>query len=514
MHAELPFLAHLDLDGTADHGAIRRAYARKLKKIDADIDPAAFQCLRNAYEAALHWCEYAETQCAAEETPAEVLAPAQAERLQAVEPPVREAAVDPALLAAQRAFQSFLDATATLRATPGEDPEESWTQALRQALDAEVMISLQVKLHFEGYVIGLLCAGWRPGHEHLLAAAVAAFGWLGDRRRLYLYGDIGALMNQAMDELTVLRRTLEPDQHTQARMLYHLRQAAVPADYLVRYNMVHGERMFQRCPALLPMIASMDMFRQWRARYVELEGEPPDTSLPPPSAAPVEHKRKGIRPPFWLLILLMLALRLPSLWHSSASPPVSPSAIVGLGPTPELSGPQLAEIAARIKRTPPLGQEWRAVYEVTLGGAGGVNLVTKSRSSGHPEFDRAVEQAIRFSPPFPPETPRVFLVDLTVKGKEHKTVSHAQLADIAHRIRFKEDRNQPCRPLTVSVQIAFDEAGGFTDVLLARSSGDAGYDAAAVAAVRDTKPWGAGYEGGYQMGFRHECRRTAEARGQ
>lgn len=43
----------LGIEPTADAAAIRRAYAHRLRAIDPDSDPAAFQRLREAYEAAL-----------------------------------------------------------------------------------------------------------------------------------------------------------------------------------------------------------------------------------------------------------------------------------------------------------------------------------------------------------------------------------------------------------------------------------------------------------------------------
>ncbi|WP_426321613.1 hypothetical protein [Pseudoduganella sp. R-43] len=142
----MKFLDRLSLDASANSRTIRRAYARELKLIDQEAEPAAFQALREAYEAALRWAESGAT-----ELP---------------EPDQHE-------MPHEGALAQLNDL-------------KSLEQA-RQILQSLRPLNLEDSEVFEASVARLLESGWRPGHEYLFPAACEIFYW--DGRQLPSYMD-------------------------------------------------------------------------------------------------------------------------------------------------------------------------------------------------------------------------------------------------------------------------------------------------------------------------------------
>ncbi len=204
------YFAHLDLDPTEDTGAIRRAYAVALKRIDQDSEREAFERLREAYQRALDWArsppveddaDFDEAEIADEEperwvepaaadaVPVEV---AHAARIDRDEGPVDDDDIDLAAEAEERAA-AIADWVARLM-------DEDAPDLLAQALADPRLGHLDARYEFERQLLEALHAD-PDGRLALFEAAAAAFDWRGDQLRLLGGGPETVWLDRVIDQI-------------------------------------------------------------------------------------------------------------------------------------------------------------------------------------------------------------------------------------------------------------------------------------------------------------------------
>lgn len=506
MHATA-FLHRLGLDQAADERAVKRAYARELKQIDQEQDAAGFQMLRHAYEMALDWARCKPAGGHGEGSAGEALSfappatppvpvvvtPQVVPELRirqraapAPQAPARDADTgdSPAELA-QAVFEDFHMACAALVAKGRAGDGLAWRRQLQASLDDERLLNIAARAHFEFYVGRLLAKGWRSGHESLFPAARQVFGWEKDRRRLDEFGQLGAWLNQAIDECAMFEQQDGADTNAQADAILRLREAAEPGTRDLVLHAPHLRNMAERFPAWTAIIASTERIGEWiareqalpkwRRRKVKRAASPADNSgdfnwwsllffvlvtvsmlsrcssqsSAPPSSSFDPQRIEQTRQPTTGFTLPQTAEQEaaeeayrraagtlymePGTRKLDGSPYAPQSTMPPTPAAPPKPGRRPPNAAERKIISDRIQFEWAHVHNqlytvdftVELDEHGAIRRLTKKTGSGLPVLDRHVEEAIRESAPFKPEISRSFGLTYQwgIKGGKREPVS-------------------------------------------------------------------------------------------
>lgn len=251
-----PYLRRLNLDHDADLRAIKRAYARELKLIDQESDPAGFQTLREAYEAAQAWVARRDAR------PADP----------AVDDPSPEDATPANNVAPSRAPESLARAilaewtTHLDHAPDGLDAAVAWLGS--QESDPRLDLA-DTRNALETVLVEHLTTDWAPSHEALFGFALRAFHWRDDTARLARLGNAGDFLRQAVADHAGFA-AMDPAQQSQFReSLRALAQPDPPQAEALAAALGHVEDITARFPAFSRIVADLANLPHWRALQVE-----------------------------------------------------------------------------------------------------------------------------------------------------------------------------------------------------------------------------------------------------
>ncbi len=355
------YLEDLGLDQHADELAIRRAYARKLKQIDQEKDPAGFQRLREAYEAALFQARHgAADQHESDEGPG-----VEREGLDEPEPASageidRASAEAPVHPQAEQEESPDVDARAVflqLMASIAEAPRNlAEVRALFDlAIEDPRLISVEARDLFEWFIAQLLSQGWRPGNECVLEVAIKHFNWQDDRRRLYRFGPVGAVLDHAIHEMNAFAR--QEEHARQLSLIRALRVPVRPSNGKLADGLPALEEIARRFPTLFPLITSEENLGRWRSWSKDVgawrRGLGRSRARQVVKAAPPGGEKKSWGKSLLVGFLLMGALSTlsnvlktkPS-YYSAAPPPSS----MAQGKSSRVTGPASPSLASNVDK--------------------------------------------------------------------------------------------------------------------------------------------------------------------
>ena len=465
-----PYLNRLGLDSAADERAIKRAYARELKQIDQETDAAGFQTLRHAYEMALEWASRKPAGISFAPVATVPVVPAAVRELEARTRPAAPVAAAPARDAdtgesppqlGQAVFDDFLVICSEMAAQGDARDSLLWRKHLQRCASDDRLLNIAARAHFEFFVARMLADGWQSGHEGLFVAARQVFGWDKDRRRLMEFGQLGAWLNQAIDECEMFTHQQSGDCSGQADAVTRVREDAAPSKSELITYVPHLRNMAARFPAWTAIIASRERIEQW----MESEQAIPNWRRRIRFTRPASSTETSGGSNWWKGILIIVVIRaLFALFGSSSTshepPPPWTAPRISQPSGQSAAQEKLAEemyqraagnlymppgtrkldlMAQAMQapapppaRQPPKGRplndaemkaiskrvqfEWshtadrtyKVEFDIELDEHGAIAKLTKKTSSGLPVLDRNVEEAIRAAAPFGPQIRRRF----------------------------------------------------------------------------------------------------------
>jgi tetratricopeptide (TPR) repeat protein len=268
------YLQRLSISADADERSIRRAYARELKAIDQEADPAGFQTLREAYDEALYWVRYRASEFhgeLAEQTAQPDLEPRAATTPPADEDmPAQQQFADDQEAMAGALFAEFLERSGRISDERPAIEDAAWKRELRHSLADPRLISIVARDNFEHHVAHLLAEGWRPGHDALLVAATAVFDWDNDRRRVAGLGPAGWTLDRALEQRAMFDLQEEAARERQQSLITRLREEREPTTRELVLQSPTLETLVARFPEWLALVASVPRIVNWRERNAQV----------------------------------------------------------------------------------------------------------------------------------------------------------------------------------------------------------------------------------------------------
>ena len=383
-----PCLQRLALSLDADSKAIRRAYARELKLIDQEHDLPGFQLLRDAYEAALAWDKYRNSE---------------------PEPLTAMPDVDPHALACA-SLERLAAGIARIVADGASDAAPFETE-IRDRLADDELLNITARSLFEARIAHLLFSEWTVEGGYLFSAAAAVFDWAHDRRSLRQFGHAGAFLDRVITERSMFQGQEAGELARQRQVMALLREPVPPATSMVAQHLATAERLLTRFPNLMAVMVSRESVEQWRA----LVPNPPLGSGKPPPDVVAETDTSVFNGKWLFWLLLMGVVHVFRNCSGSSAPPAAPFVDApfeypSLAPAAPQLVPGVAVPSASSQTdlslwvsinndiqyypaTPP-PRKLVVVFVVLASPDGSIFGVNRLERSLDPAFDKAVEEAI------------------------------------------------------------------------------------------------------------------------